>query len=96
MSRYNNNKIEKSTKTSVRPYSVNKYNTIIYDTVPERNDDIYLITQDGDRCDSLAHRFYGDTQLWWFIAHVNNLNSMNIEANTSLRIPLSTQNAKGE
>ena len=96
MARYNNNKIAKSKKTSIRPYSVNKYDTIIYEKVPERNDDIYVVTQEGDRCDTLAHTFYGDTHLWWFIAHINNLSSMNIPAGTSLRIPISTQHAKGE
>ena len=72
-----------------------KYNTTIYLKVPERNDDMYFIAQEGDRCDSLAQRFYGDSNLWWFIARTNNLKTMNIPAGTSLRIPISTINAKG-
>ena len=48
-----------------------------------------------DRCDNLASRFYNDSTLWWFIARVNNLKTMNVPAGTSLRIPISQENAKG-
>tara|TARA_Y100000034_G_scaffold130433_1_gene188919 strand:- start:1647 stop:1940 length:294 start_codon:yes stop_codon:yes gene_type:complete len=72
-----------------------KYDTTIYLKVPERNDDMYFIAIEGDRCDSLAQRFYGNPQLWWFIARVNNLKTMNIPAGTSLRIPVSAEKAKG-
>jgi len=83
-------------KTSIS--SINKknyYGTTIYETVPEKDSDQYFIAQQGDRCDSLAHRFYGDSNLWWFIARVNNLKTMNIPAGTSLRIPINTQFSKG-
>tara|TARA_R100001129_G_C5108982_1_gene186561 strand:- start:79 stop:348 length:270 start_codon:yes stop_codon:yes gene_type:complete len=69
--------------------------TTIYLSVPERNDDLYFIAQEGDRCDNLAYKFYGDVTLWWFIARVNHLTSNNIPAGTSLRIPISTTNARG-
>ena len=72
-----------------------KWNTTIYDNVSERNDDMYFISQYGDRCDILADRFYGDSKLWWFIARVNHLNTMHIPAGISLRIPLTTRDAKG-
>ena len=72
-----------------------KYNTTIYLKVPERNDDMYFIATVGDRCDNLANRFYGNPQLWWFIARVNNLKTMNVPAGTSLRIPVSAEKAKG-
>ena len=71
------------------------YATTIYDVVPERDDDMYFISTMGDRCDNLAHRFYGDPNLWWFIARVNNLKTMNIPAGTSLRIPTTIEKAKG-
>tara|TARA_Y100001938_G_C8009502_1_gene389213 strand:+ start:547 stop:816 length:270 start_codon:yes stop_codon:yes gene_type:complete len=71
------------------------YGTTIYSIVPERNTDLYFIAQEGDRCDNLAQRFYGDSQLWWFIAKVNNLSTNNIPAGTSLRIPTSTTEAIG-
>ena len=97
MGRYGNTSIFKQTKkySKDRKINVDKYGTTMYNKVPESNDDMYFIAQSGDRCDTLAQRFYGDTSLWWFIARANNLKTMNIPAGTSLRIPTSTENAKG-
>ena len=84
------------TKTSSAKTKYNEYySTTLLKKVPERNDDMYFIAQEGDRCDNLAQRFYNDPNLWWFIARTNNLKTMNIPAGTSLRIPISTINAKG-
>ena len=71
------------------------YETTIYKKVEEKNSDSYFIAQEGDRCDNLAHRFYNDSTLWWFIAKVNNLTTNNIPAGTSLRIPATTVDAEG-
>ena len=60
-----------------------------------KQSDSYFITTEGDRCDNLANRFYGDAKLWWFIARVNNLTTNNIPAGTSIRIPENTQDAEG-
>ena len=90
MPRYEHTKRLKDKKRNI-----DKYETTIYNKVPERNDDMYFIAQEGDRCDNLAQRFYSDPNLWWFIARANNLKTMNIPAGTSLRIPVSTINAKG-
>ena len=88
MSRYKGTRIQK------RKGSRN-YSTTIYNSVPLRNDDMYFISTEGDRCDNLANQFYGDPNLWWFIARVNNLKTNNIPAGTSLRIPVDTEFAKG-
>jgi len=88
MKRYLNTGLKKRKNISSRL-------TTIYLSVPERNDDLYFIAQEGDRCDNLAYKFYGDVTLWWFIARVNHLTSNNIPAGTSLRIPISTTNARG-
>ena len=90
MARYENTK-RKITTDSKKTY----YGTTIYNKVPERNDDMYFIAQEGDRCDNLANRFYKNPNLWWFIARVNNLKTNNIPAGTSLRIPITIENAKG-
>ena len=90
MARYDETNIRKNQDTN-KSY----YNTTIYKEVPERNDDMYFISTEGDRCDSLAYRFYNDSTLWWFIARVNNLTTNNIPAGTSLRIPVSTKDARG-
>ena len=80
MARYENTKTSKKDKNKY-------YMTSIYPEVPESDTDMYYISQEGDRCDNLAFRFYGDPTLWWFIAKTNKLNSMNIESGISLRIP---------
>ena len=88
MSRYENTKTKfKNKKTS--------YQTTIYKEVKEKNSDLYFIAQEGDRCDNLANRFYGDSKLWWFIAQTNKLTTNNIPAGTSLRIPINIQDAEG-
>ena len=71
------------------------YTTTIYNKVTEKNSDSYFIAVEGDRCDNLANRFYGDSRLWWFIARVNNLTTNNIPAGTSIRIPVNIQDAEG-
>ena len=64
------------------------YTTTIYNKVTEKNSDSYFIAVEGDRCDNLANRFYGDSR-------VNNLTTNNIPAGTSIRIPASTEDAEG-
>ncbi len=88
MSRYD--KTKKSVKNK-KSY----YQTTIYKKVEEKNTDSYFISQQGDRCDNLANRFYGDATLWWFIARVNNLTTNNIPAGMSIRIPVNTEDAEG-
>ena len=89
MSRYRN------TKTVKDDDKILKYETTVYKKVPEANTDIYVITQSGDRLDSLANQFYGDAKLWWFIAHTNYINTMNLEAGVRLRISLDLEKAQG-
>ena len=88
MSRY---KSTDKNKKSNKKY----YETTIYKKVEEKNTDSYFIATQGDRCDNLANRFYGDSTLWWFIARTNNLTTNNIPAGTSIRIPANTQDAEG-
>ena len=90
MSRYTNTKIKK-TKIPKSNNEVQSYETTLYEKIPESNEDIIVMTQEGDRLDNLAFQFYGNQNLWWYIAHANNLTTMNVEAGTQLRIPGSTQ-----
>ena len=90
MSRYKNTNISKDKK------GFNKFDTTLYESIPKNNNDMYVITQEGDRLDTLAFEYYGDQHLWWFIARANNLKSMNVAAGTRLRIPTSTENAKSK
>ena len=95
MSRYSRTAVQKSKTDNVRNKSFKKYNTTIYNEIPQTNTDIYVISQQGDRLDLLAQQFYGSTSLWWFIAQANNISTMNLEPGTSLRIPSSIKFAQG-
>lgn len=81
--RYRTINIEKS------PDGKNYQTNTVYPEIPETEDDIYLITTDGDRYDLLAKSFYGDTRFWWIIASANNstVDSFYIQPGTQLRIP---------
>ena len=61
----------------------------IYPNIPLRNDDVYVATESGDRLDTLAQQFYGDSTLWWIIASANNIHDavFGFEDGTVLRIP---------
>lgn len=96
MSRYDSTKIKKNKKEYGRKISSLSYRTTIYEDTPEKDDDIYVTTQEGDRLDNLALTFYGSPEHWWFIAHVNNLNTINVEAGLTLRIPSSLSDARGK
>lgn len=50
---------------------------------------VYHLWKDTDRPDSLAHTFYGDATMWWYIADANPeiLSWDNIQAGTLIRIP---------
>jgi hypothetical protein len=47
------------------------YVTSRYPEIPLSEDDIYVITTQGDRFDTLAQQFYKDNSLWWIISIAN-------------------------
>ncbi len=84
MNRYQNIPIIK-TSTGIRYYKDNKYPRI-----PLSVNDIYVITTDGDRFDTLANQYYTDSSLWWVISIANESlpqNSLFIPLGTQIRIP---------
>tara|TARA_Y100000310_G_scaffold335820_1_gene418802 strand:+ start:717 stop:1004 length:288 start_codon:yes stop_codon:yes gene_type:complete len=95
LSRYENTNIRKKLLSNNKN-KVHSYGTTIYEKVHENNNDIYVIAQEGDRLDNIAFQYYGDSKLWWYIATANKINTINIPPGTSLRIPSSTQFAKGK
>ena len=82
-SRYDGNKIQKlkDGKTVFR--------SRIYPDIPKSDRDIYIVTQTGDRLDTLANQFYKDSSLWWIIASANNIHDATfaLPDGTTLRIP---------
>tara|TARA_B100000287_G_C20394833_1_gene687177 strand:+ start:227 stop:538 length:312 start_codon:yes stop_codon:yes gene_type:complete len=65
-------------------------NTILPE-IPLNQEDIYIITQDGDRLDNLSFEFYKDTQFWWVIAAANpnklRKDSYHVALGEQIRIP---------
>lgn len=47
------------------------YRNSVYPSIPESLDDIYVMTEYGDRVDILANQFYNDPSLWWIITIAN-------------------------
>jgi hypothetical protein len=83
MSRYGNNPIKKLKDGR------EVYRSKIYPDIPLRNDDVYVVTQTGDRLDLLAYEYYKDQSLWWIIASANNIHNaqLGLKEGTILRIP---------
>ena len=65
------------------------YRTKIYPNIPKKDSDVYVVTQGGDRLDTLAYQFYKDSSLWWVIASANNHQraSLAVTPGIQLRIP---------
>lgn len=61
----------------------------IYPKIKASDNDLYVISEDGDRLDLLAKKYYNNVSLWWIIAVANNLNDANmyVESGIQLRIP---------
>ena len=95
MSRYSNTKMTRKSLLPKQKKNVLSYETTLYQRIPETNGDLHIISTEGDRLDNLAFQFYGDPNLWWYIAKANDLTAINIPAGTSLRIPASTDFAHG-
>ena len=67
----------------------NYLESTIYPTIKPNDNDLYIISEQGDRLDLLAYKYYNDVSMWWIIATANNLNdaSFFINPGTQLRIP---------
>lgn len=66
MNRYANTPIIQTPDNPKRRYVTVKYPEISLDF-----SDIYVYTTRGDRYDTLALAYYGDSSLWWIIAAAN-------------------------
>ena len=66
------------------------YRTVRYPEVAISDNDLYVITEIGDRYDLLADQYYGDSTLWWAISSANNGSNQNSyypPIGVQLRIP---------
>jgi len=81
--RYKNSKIKKD-KNGKRYYK-----PTIVPNIPIKDSDVFVYPRYGDRFDTIAHRYYGDSNLWWIIAKANEIGNGKIAPNPEekLRIP---------
>jgi hypothetical protein len=82
--RYNNSPIKKTIDGK------EVYRATILPNIARTSIDITIATETGDRLDTLANDFYGDSTLWWVIAAANNIHTAPIgfKDGTILRIPV--------
>ena len=57
MSRYSNTKIIKKSLLPKSKKLINAHGTTIYQRIPETNEDLHIISTEGDRLDNLAFKF---------------------------------------
>ena len=81
--RYSNTQIKKD-KDNKR-----YYRPTIVPNIPLKDSDIFVYPTYGDRFDTMAQRYYGDSSLWWIIAKSNELSKGQIAPapGVKLRIP---------
>jgi nucleoid-associated protein YgaU len=82
-----------STDTLTTKETKTKYlESTIYPIIRASDNDMYIISEAGDRLDLLANKYYGDQTKWWIIATANNINDATfyLESGIQLRIPMDT------
>ena len=83
--RYRNNKIRKD-KDNIRYYKPR-----IIPNIPIKDTDIFVYPLYGDRFDTLAHRYYEDSNLWWIIAKANEISNGKISPNPEVKLRIPTE-----
>ena len=80
-SRYENNETQKLSDGRV------VYRTRLYPNIPKTDKDIYIVTQTGDRLDTLPNQFY-EIHLCGGLLAANNIHDvLLVEDGTTLRVP---------
>lgn len=75
------------------------YSSTRYPYIPLSENDLYIITLDGDRLDNLANQFYEDPTLWWVLQVANpelSKDSLYPDLGFQLRIPTDIANILDE
>ena len=87
MNRYADVKLFRTLNSNLRNKGLTYGNSARYPIAPQQENDIYAITEWGDRFESLAFQFYGDVTLWWIISIAN----PNIVDFSSIFLPIGSQ-----
>ena len=77
-----------STKTTPKGKKI--YRTVRYPIIPRSFSDTYVYATIGDRFDTLALEYYGDSSLWWIISIANgdiDQDSLTPPRGVQIRIP---------
>ena len=76
--------------------NINYYTNTLYPEIPPNINDIYLLTEVGDRLDVLANTYYKDNSLWWIIARANpdkiRRDGLLLKPGLQIRIPSDVEN----
>ena len=84
MSRYDftGTKIDKNTGNRV-------LKSTLYPEIRINDGDKFIYPLPGDRLESIAYRYYGDTTLWWIIAKANDIRDggFGLKPSVKIRIP---------
>ena len=83
--RYKNSIVKKS-KDGVRYYKP----TIVPNS-PIKDSDIFIFPVYGYRFDTIAQRYYNDSNLWWIIAKANELSRGELSPNPEKKIRIPTE-----
>ena len=65
INRYLNTPVKRDNK------GINYYTNTLYPEIQPSVDDIYVLTEIGDRLDILANTYYQDSSYWWIILRAN-------------------------
>ena len=81
--RFTGIKIDKDTGNRV-------FKSTLYPSIRISNGDKFIFPIDGERLETIAHKYYGDTTLWWIIAQANNIRdgSFRLQPSEKIRIPM--------
>jgi hypothetical protein len=92
MKRYATIQTLRNTNENVGTLGTVYYRNAKYPEIPLSENDIYVLTDFGDRLDLLANQFYSDVTLYWIIAAANpnevSFGSLFVDEGTQLRIPV--------
>ena len=80
----------RNTKVKVDKDGNRVFGLTFYPKIPIKDSDKFVAISRGQRLDTLADQYYGDTSLWWIISKANNLSGSEIQLDPSktYRIPL--------
>ena len=77
-----------TTRRKIDKTGIQVYSTTYYPEIPLENEDKFIHAVDGDRLDTLAHRYYGNMTLWWIIAKANGIKGKPaLSSDEIIRIP---------